>query len=283
MRKSILKILGAMLFAYLGILIAIIAWQRPLLYRAQPLGKETPQQFGVVYEDVQIQTADGGVLNGWFVPAKTDAPTVTMLYLHGNASSLSYFAHVPKIFFDYGWEALYFDYRGFGKSTAGTLPLTQAGLKADATAAFDWLRAHGKNPDNIVVWGFSLGSAVAAQLTTERTPAALILEGSFPSTLTVAQHHYPWLPLFPFMIFDRFDTAAALEKHIFPILFIHGAQDGVAPLVMGQQLYKAISAPKQFIVVPNIGHTQFPDVHEQYRVQIQNFVAQALSEKITGR
>lgn len=236
-------------------------------------------------EDITIAT-DEGDMHAWWVPLnrsssdqtssdKKRAPTV--LYFHGNAADLSHLGEVASIFNRYGWNALMFDYRGFGfsdKPTSGRI--NQESVIKDGLVAYDWLITRGISESEIFFWGHSLGSSIASHVAKIKTPKALVLEGAFTSIVEMARMVYFPLPIFSFLVREKFDTRKALKDLKVPKLFIHAEDDFVVPLKFGQRVFNAASEPKQLMTIPKIGHSDLPSVAMDYRGGICGFVGGSL-------
>ena len=207
----------------------------------------TPAQFQLRYQDVQFMASDGTSLNGWWVPA--NRPRGTIVYCHGNSGNISDIAYLAPQFFKRRFNVLLWDYRGYGRS--GGRP-SEAGLYEDARAAYDAAAAmSGKLP--IVVYGLSLGSAVAIQLAQDRPVAALIVEGAFASAADMARRWYPSIPLDSVLSvsYDSASKVATLEG--MPKLFAHSTSDAVVPFQSGRILHAAAASPKTFVLLSG-GH-----------------------------
>ncbi len=231
----------------------------------------TPQQAGVKVEEVFITTSDGVKIHAWWT--ETPGAVRTILYFHGNAGNLS--LRLPNI----GWlqqlpaNVLAVDYRGYGESEGRP---TEEGVYRDAEAAYDYLVRERKTPpEQIVVLGQSLGTAVAVDVVTKRQVSALILEAGFPSAKRVAQQAMG-LPGLGWIIRARFDSAAKLKSVRTPVLVAHCRKDSVMPFVLGEELYAAANLPKQFVVYPGDCHeplyTADPD---DYAARLREFLGLA--------
>lgn len=274
--KQLRKILVPLVLAYLTILAGYVVFQRHLVFHPVPLTGVTPEKYGLAYRDVAFPSADGTTLTGWwFRHPGRDPRRPVLLYCHGNADCLSQLAQVSRIFYDFGFDGLIFDYRDYGASGKG--PLSEKAVEADALAAYRWLRAKGVPDDRIVIWGHSLGSSVAAELATQTRPAGLILEGAFPSIYAVSRNRYPWLLVLPFMIWDKFETGKYVTQRSCPLLEIHAEKDTVIPIELGRKVFEKAAGPKQWIPIPGINHSDFPSVAQQYEKPIREFVKRCLA------
>ena len=267
------------LLIYAALFAFIWVRQRSLIYHPAANGPETPRDFGVDFQRIELVSADGAKISAWWIKHSdntTGRPTV--LYCHGNAGTLSRLSEVSSIFYNLGWNALLFDYREYGDSSTGTLGLSEAGLVSDAKAAYDWLIANSIPSNKIIVWGHSLGSGVAAELAAPLPVAGLVLEGTFPSVYRMSRFIYPWFPIFPFMLWDKYETEKRVIERKFPLLVMHSEKDTVIPLSLGREVFEIAAEPKEWLLVKDVGHADFPSVHTKYDQQLKDFAARALEK-----
>jgi fermentation-respiration switch protein FrsA (DUF1100 family) len=202
----------------------------------------TPGRIGLDYESVALSTDDGVRLSAWFIPHP--APRATLLFFHGNAGNLSHRLESIRLFHELGLAVFIIDYRGYGESEGRP---TEAGTYIDATAAWRYLvETRQIPPQDIVIFGRSLGGAIAAELASRTRPGALILESAFTSVPNMAARLYPWLPVRSISRF-RYDTRRALDTIACPVLIIHSREDEVIPFAEGEQLYAHAREPKRFL------------------------------------
>ncbi|MDP1913936.1 alpha/beta hydrolase, partial [Brevundimonas sp.] len=116
------------------------------------------------------------------------------------------------------------------------------------------LRRAGVAPQDIIIYGESLGSGVAVQVAAEKEVGGLVLDAPYTSIVDVAEVSYPYLPVRPF-IFDRYETMQYLPKVTAPLLVMHGEDDRVIPVEMGKAVYAAANAPKEIVTFPRAGHS----------------------------
>ena len=204
---------------------------------------------GVPLEEVWFQAADGARLFGWYVEAQADRPVV--LWCHGNAGNVINRLDNLKLLYRSGLSVFLFDYRGYGRSQGRP---SEEGLYQDALCAHDYLtRSRMIRSERIVIFGRSLGAAVAGELAVQKPAAALILESSFPSIEAVARFYYGGLPVHwllgaDFILIDR------LPQLLLPKLIIHGEKDDIIPLELGRQVFEAAKPPKSFYIIPGADH-----------------------------
>lgn len=185
--------------------------------------------------------------------ARRDDPMGTLLFFHGNAGNLYDRLDNVELLLAMGLDVLIIDYRGYGKS--GGEP-SEAALYADGMAAYSYLtEERGVAPSNIVLFGRSLGSAVAIELATRVPIGALIVESAFTSARDLAREHYGWLPgMLIRNMTHEFDSLSKVESLSVPILFVHGDRDSIVPHRMGRRLFEAAGEPKGWYGIEGAGH-----------------------------
>jgi fermentation-respiration switch protein FrsA (DUF1100 family) len=241
-------VLGSALAGYAALVGGLYVFQRNLLY----FPDVSHPKLGVLGEigvrEVRVTTADGVSLLSWYLPPPDGRPVI--VYFHGNRGHIGYRAERVRRFARESFGVLMLEYRGYG-GNPGTP--TEAGLYADAEAAFDFLAHAGLTPNRLVLYGKSLGSGVAVALATQRDIAGLILEAPFTSVADVAQFHYSFAPA-AMLVRDRFDSLSRIDQVRAPILVLHGERDRVVPVRFGRALFDAAPAPKELWLAPEGGH-----------------------------
>jgi fermentation-respiration switch protein FrsA (DUF1100 family) len=229
---------------YLALLVAIYLLQRHLLYHPSRT-QVSPDEAGLSgVEAVNLAAQPGERLVAWYAPAQGSKPTI--LYFHGNAGDISGRVDRFAYYQSAGYGVMFLSYRGYGGSTGSP---SEAGLVSDANAAYDWLTKHNVPASNIVLVGESLGTGVAVQLAARRPVAAIALEAPFTSTADVARLSYWWLPV-GLLMKDQFRSIDFLKDVHVPLLVMHGTDDRLIPLKMGESLYAAANGPKEFVAIP---------------------------------
>ncbi|RLJ21050.1 alpha/beta hydrolase [bacterium endosymbiont of Escarpia laminata] len=227
----------------------------------------TPDQVGLGFETIALTTDDGITLHGWFLPV--EKPRATLLFFHGNAGNISHRLDSLEIFHRLGLAVLIFDYRGFGRSEGRP---TEAGNYRDAEAAWRLLTEQRQiPPEDILLFGRSLGAAVAARLATSHPARALILESAFTSVPDMAADLYPLLPVRWLSRF-QFDTKAYLESVTCPVLIVHSPDDEIIPFKHGQLLYQAARQPKWFLEIGGSHNMGFLQSGNSYREGLERFI-----------
>lgn len=261
------KIFLIVVLGYLGVCAYIFFSQQQLVYHPDRVLEATPERVSLEFEDVTFRAEDGIELHGWFVPA--DNHRGYALFCHGNGGNISHRLTTLQICNLLGLSTFLFDYRGYGASQ-GTP--TEQGTHLDALAAWDWLRGtKGARPEEIVVWGRSLGGAVAARLAMEKRPRALILESTFTSVPDMGARKYPYLPV---RLLSRFqyDTAGILDRIFCPVLVIHSPDDDIVPYAFGQALFDTARGEKRFLEIHGNHNAGFMDSGRTYQDGVGAFL-----------
>lgn len=233
---------------YLALLAYLYFYQRQLLYfpdRSQPQLGEL-RQIGV--RDVQLTTADGLDLLSWYLPPREGRPVIA--YFHGNGGNVAYRTDRVRRFAQEGYGVLLVEYRGYGGNPGAP---SEAGLFADAAAGLDFLRRDGITAGRIVLYGESLGTAVAVYAAAQLPVGAIVLESPFTSIAALAQYHYPFVPA-ALLVADRFDSLSRIATVKSPLLILQGGDDRVVPARFGETLLAAANQPKERWFVPRGGH-----------------------------
>ena len=237
-------------YGFLVLLVYLM--QGRMLYLADVPGREleaTPDQSGMEYEDVWLQTEDGVDIHGWFIQGETSR---VLLFFHGNAGNISHRLFSIRQFLNLGLSVFIIDYRGYGQSGGR---VTEQGLYRDADAAWRYLtEERGIDGDEIVIFGRSLGGSVAANLAARFEPQALILESTFTSVPDAAQDIYPWLPA-RWLSRLRHATSEYVRDVQSPVLVVHSRDDEIIPYHHGEGVFDAANEPRTMLTLRG-GHNE---------------------------
>jgi fermentation-respiration switch protein FrsA (DUF1100 family) len=241
-------LLAVAILTYLSVCLVVMFLQGKLIYFPTRGYDATPTDAGLVFEDLRIATKDGVKIAAWYVPHEQARGLV--IFCHGNAGNIADRLHTIKELHRLRLNVLIFDYRGYGESEGKP---TERGTYADAEAAWRYLtETRGEPAERIVIFGRSLGGAVAIELASRHTPAALIVELSFTSIADVGKLHYPLLPV-RWLVTYRYASIEKVPNLTCRKLFLHGKDDELIPLTIGRALFDAAAEPRQFIETPG-GH-----------------------------
>ncbi len=217
------------------------------IYYPEPDWWAKPADLGLRAEDVYLTPEPGVQLHAWFFPLP--APLATLLFCHGNAGNVSHRLENVYYLLQTGLQVLLFDYRGYGHSSGQP---TEEGLYRDALNAWAHLV---QRPDTAgtprVVFGRSLGGAVAVELATRVEVDGLIVESTFTSIQTLARRIFP-LPLPELPV--KYDSLSKIGRIRTRLLAIHGEEDELIPFADGWTLFQAAPEPKAWYAIPAAGH-----------------------------
>jgi fermentation-respiration switch protein FrsA (DUF1100 family) len=268
--RALAGVVGLVTALYAFVVALVYLRQERMLYFPTSQIEATPRDIGLDYEDVTFAAADGVRLHGWYVPAP--AGRATLLFMHGNAGNISHRLDSIRLFHGMSLDVFIFDYRGYGRS--GGRP-DERGTYLDARAAWDTLLARGTDPERIVVFGRSLGGAIAATLAAEVDPAVLIVESTFTSAGDLAASLYPWLPARTLLRF-HYDTRARLRERSCPLLIVHSEDDELVGYEHALALYADAPEPKQLLTIHGAHASGFLTSGALYRDGVAAFIAKVV-------
>lgn len=250
--RYLMTTLLVLVAAYLAACVVLFVFQSRFVFFPERSVLATPENAGLEYRDVFLETDDGVRLNGWYVPGADSADV--LLFFHGNAGNMSHRLDSIRLFYNLGLSVLIIDYRGYGRSGGR---MNEQGSYRDARAAFRYLvNDMGIEPANIIYFGRSLGGAVAIELATHHVPKAIIIESCFPSIPAIGARLYPWLPV-RFLARINYESIPRVATLSCPKLFIHSREDEMLPYAMARRLYDAAAQPKTFLEIRGDHNTGF--------------------------
>jgi len=264
---TMLKFICIALLGYCAFLTYIYLNQRNLIYLPD---KNSPDQIASNAGDMQqitLHTEDGLELFAWYKAAKNNLKTI--VYFHGNAGHIGHRVPLIRPYLDAGYGVLLVEYRGYGSNPG--IPSEQ-GLYEDARAAMNYLLTHQVKPNQIVLFGESLGTAVAIQMATEFPIAILVLRSPYTSLSDVAAYHYKFLPV-RWLLKDRYESINLISQVHAPLLVIHGLQDKIIPVQFVTPLLNAANTPKQRVFLEKARHNQMPDISQTVIQFLETFMA----------
>ncbi len=244
-----------------------------------PNGIWDPAPFGLPAMDIWFEASDGTELHGWWIPHTRARGSV--LYCHGNSGSIAQRIGIFRLLRRLRVDILAFDYRGYGRS-AGTP--SEAGIYRDVRAAYDYLVGALERPaETVLLFGHSLGGAVAIDCALHRRAAGLIVQSSFTHIRDAARAIVPTWPLH-LVARPQFRSIEKIGRLELPKLFIHGEADETVPFALGKALFEAAAQPKQLLAIPHAGHN---DVHRhgglRYLRSLSRFRSRCLKDARRSR
>jgi len=268
LKRMLITVVIGLVLSYLALVAFVYVRQPKMLYFPTGQIEQTPADIGLSFDTVTFKTADGLTIAAWYIPAP-DARAV-LLFCHGNAGNISHRLDSIRIFHDLGLSVLIFDYRGYGESEGEP---TEKGTYLDAEAAWNFLvKEKGTDPARIVIFGRSLGSAVAAELALRRKAGALVIESGFTSIPDLGRKYYPYMPV---SLITRFHYATIdkVSSLALPKLFIHSPEDEIIPFDQGMRLFEKASEPKEFLKLRGDHNEGFFLSGELYINGLQQFIS----------
>ena len=275
-RNLFLGSVGVGIIAYLGICLSLSLWQNRLIFKPSSTIEITPEELSLPYQEIWLPVPNQGEnspkMHGFWLP-NTSPNSPVILYLHGNGGNVSSNLWHAKRFHSLGFAVLLVDYRGYGKS-GGDFP-TEQQVYEDAQIMWDYLvQERGIKPHDIIVYGHSLGGAIAIDLASKNPQmAGLIIQGSFTSMADMVDFLGTY-DLFPngFILNQKFDSISKLKSLQVPLLFIHGEYDDIVPALMSKTLFDTAIAPKGLWLVDGANHNDVAKVSgDKYLQKILEF------------
>jgi fermentation-respiration switch protein FrsA (DUF1100 family) len=237
-RNNLLQLVSIIFFLYLFVLVFLYFYQRNLLYHPNE-NNYSGDKISVDIKKVKIPTLDNIQLLGWY-HKKNLKDYKTLIYFHGNAGTLENRIHKLNHFQDMNINFLIIAWRGFSGNQGKP---SEEGLYIDGESAIDWVIEKGVDEKNIILYGESLGTGVAAHLAQNKNYAGIILETPFTSMIDAAKTFYPYIPV-NLLLKDKFENYKKVKNINIPILVMHGEEDQIVPFSMGKKIYEIANEPK---------------------------------------
>ena len=249
-RRRLARLVGLLAVAYLLFLLPIYLFQEHLIYFPSRAYQAHPSDVGLAYESLELTTSDGVGIAAWFVPHPR--PRGTVIFCHGNAGNMADRLVDLKLLHELALSVLIFDYRGFGESDAAP---HEQGTYRDVEAAWQYVSDYLTTPSQkILLFGRSLGGAVAIESARRHAPGALVVESTFTTLADVGQIHFRMLPV-RLILRNHYDSISKIPDIRCPKLLLHGTDDSLIPIEQARRLFAAAAEPKTFIETPG-GHNE---------------------------
>ena len=234
----ITKFIISILVIYFVLLIFLYLYQGKLLYHPNVNSYTEVDNLIPKIEKVTITTSDNLSLLGWFY--KKDISKKTILFFHGNAGSLENRIYKLNHFENLDLNFLIIAWRGFSGNSGKP---NEKGLYDDAKSAVRWLESKGVKEENIILFGESLGTAVAIEIAQNKNFAGIVLESPFTSMVEMGKKYYSFFPV-SLLLKDRYESIKKIKNIHIPVLVMHGKKDGIVPFEMGKKIYNSANSPK---------------------------------------
>ena len=244
---TVLSAAAVVLLGWLMLVAGLLVQERRLIFSPLRVLDAQPLDYGLDAEELRPVAADGAALHGWWIRGRRER---VLIWYHGNAGNISHRLDNARVLVErLGLDIVLVDYRGYGLSE-GTP--NEPGLYLDGVAIYDAVMARGVTPECTVLFGRSLGAAVAVEVALRRPTAGLVLEAPFRSVRAMARSMYPFVP--PFLIRTRLDSERKISQIRVPKLILHGDRDDLVPISHGRALFELALPPKRFVGVPGASH-----------------------------
>lgn len=261
MLKAILKIFGFFIFLYFILCLLIFFFQKKLIFFPIKNIPSIPQESNI--EEIYIKTENNILLNAWFINNNSDK---TVIFFHGNGGNIFYNKERIQIFNELKINAILFDYRGYGKSEGEIL--TEDDLYKDAEAIFSYLEDRGISSRDIILWGQSLGGAIAINTAQDKDVGGVIIESSFYSMEDMAKKQYWFVPVRTLLKFD-FENNKKIKNIKSPVLIIHSKNDEIINYSNGLKLFNLANNPKYFLETKGSHNGGFQSDYKLYVPEIE--------------
>jgi fermentation-respiration switch protein FrsA (DUF1100 family) len=265
--SSVWNIVAAALAVYVILIILVTVLQPHFIFFPERRIMATPKLMQLPFEEVAFVTEDNVILSGWFIPREDSKGVI--LFCHGNAGNISHRLDSINIFYRLGLSTFIFDYRGYGMSRG---KITEEGTYRDAEAAWRYLvRIKEYPPNEIIIFGRSLGGAIAARLAKHHKPKGLIVESTFTSVPDIAASLYPYLPV---RLLARYQYKAIdhIREVRSPVLVVHSRNDDIIPFSHGEKLFEAAGNPKEFLEISGTHNEGFLTSGKRYTIGLRSFI-----------
>jgi len=275
-RERIIGITAGLIMGFIAFTFGLRWLEATMTFHPVRITDSNPVPEGAA--DVWLNTRDSVRLHGWFYQSSRRPAAATVIFFHGNGGNITNVAWVAERLANRGFDTLLIDYRGYGRSHGESND--EAGLYADGDAALSYLTDTRHVPaEQIVIYGQSLGTAVATDVAARNKCGALILESGFSSASSVATKSLPWLPRWlHFLGKNRFESARKLKNVSAPVLITHGDPDPVIPTDEARALFAAANEPRKLQIFPRVGHNVFGSLGDSYLDLIEQFIRESLAK-----
>tara|TARA_B100001250_G_scaffold179216_1_gene154076 strand:- start:1511 stop:2323 length:813 start_codon:yes stop_codon:yes gene_type:complete len=236
LKMNLYKILIYSVIIYLTVTLIIFFFQRKIMYHPGVDSYLDEKNLSHKIEKVTIESENP--LVGWHY--EKNKSFKTLLFFHGNAGKLDNRIYKLNEFAELNLNYLIFAYRGFSGNKGNP---SENGLYKDAESANIWLNSKGISDNKIIIYGESLGTAVAIELSQNKKFAGIILESPFTSMVDLGKKYYPIFPV-QLLLKDKYESKKKINNISSPILIIHGKKDKIVPFYMGEKLYELANKPK---------------------------------------
>ena len=260
----LLKLFLTLILIYSTLLVVIFLAQRKLLYEPTQNNYLEENLLSHKVEKIKIPSNDNINLISWYFLKNKNFKT--LVFFHGNAGGLENRIYKLNHLSDLNLNYLIFAYRGFSGNNGKP---TEEGIYRDSKAVINWLNSKGIKKKDIILYGESLGGAVAIEIAQKENFAGIILESTFTSMIDMGQKYYPIFPV-SFLLKDKYETKNKIKNLNSPTLVMHGKKDKIVPFYMGEKIYDLLNTPKYKYFTNNDDHMM--EFNDQLVINIKKFI-----------
>ena len=260
----LLKLFLTLILIYSTLLVVIFLAQRKLLYHPTENSSLEENLLSHKVEKIKIPSSDNINLISWYFLKNKSFKT--LVFFHGNAGRLENRIYKLNHLSDLNLNYLIFAYRGFNGNNGKP---TEEGIYKDSKAVINWLNSKGIKKKDIILYGESLGGAVAIEIAQKESFGGIILESTFTSMIDMGQKYYPIFPV-SFLLKDKYETKNKIKNLNSPTLVMHGKKDKVVPFYMGEKIYDLLNTPKYKYFTNNDDHMM--EFNDQLVINIKKFI-----------
>lgn len=254
MKKILFRVLFVLLFLYIALCVFFYFFQERVIFFPTKLDKNYAYQFEGDFEEINITSENGISINTLLFKTNSDTLKDCILYLHGNAGTLKMWGNMASQYTGLGYDILFLDYRGFGKSDGKIIDEEQ--LFRDNQVVYDTLKQR-YGEQNITIIGFSIGTGMAAKLAADNDPRMLILKAPYYELTDVVQEFCPVIP--DFLVRYKLETYKYLQECKMPIYVFHGTDDWTINHNNSIKLKQLLKDSDRLILLQDVGHNTIPE------------------------
>jgi fermentation-respiration switch protein FrsA (DUF1100 family) len=255
---SVARIIGGV---YVGLCAVLFFMQKSQIYVPDRDVNSTPLDGGMPFENLHLPASNGETIHAWHIPAKNETRS-TIIFCHGNGGNIGGRIGSLQVFHNMGFNVIIFEYQGYGDSTGET---TEKNTYDDAMTAWNYLiKGKALQPEDIIIFGRSLGGAVAIQLAEQVQPKLLVTESTFSSAPDMAARMFPFLPS-KILCRYKYNSAERIKNIHCPVIIAHGPEDNTVPYAFGKRIFDAANEPKHFVDLEGGHNAGGIDIHKDFQ------------------
>jgi len=238
LRRIFLYVFLSLTILYVSVCTYMYIFQRNFLYHPDKNNYLRGEKLNVDIKEIFVPSTDGITLKAWFY--KNPQNKYTVLFFHGNAGGLGNRIYKLNELKNLNLNYLIISWRGFSGNKGNP---TEQGLYSDARSALEWLEKNNISKNKIILYGESLGTGVAVEVSQNQKFAGIILESPYTSIVDAAKIYYPYLPV-DLILKDKYLSLKKIKNINSPILIMHGGADRIIPITMGKKLFDEVQSKK---------------------------------------